>query len=384
MIYFWTGAPGANKTSNALWAFLYDKELNYIKTDDMPEDAPKIPRQRYAIDIKGFDYEKHNVIKITLEDLEKWDELPDGGFFFIDEADQFFPNGSIKSPPDYIRKLARHRHRGFDFFIITQQPNMIHPFIHGLVECHYHFQKAYGKESSLRYKWESFQASPNILTTKNRAVVETVTPNPEVFTLYKSATINTRVKDVPYHLYIKMAALCSLVLFAFVFVYWFLSARHLPKQQTTQPVKQEQTTKQPQAIAQQPQQSNGSLSSINQPLAPKDFVATNSAAPWSAPAYADLTKPTDFPRVAACIKGKSNTNPDFNGCKCFTQQATPVDVPEPYCSQIVKNGSFDPWKTGRAQQENVLTGKPEESTARQEIAALNNQQKNITKNDEIR
>ena len=357
MIYLFTGVPGSNKTSNALWSFLKDPEFMYIKSEDALEDAPKVLRPKYAVEIKGFDYEKHGIIK--LDSLENWQDLPDGSLIFVDEADQFFPAGSPKNPPDYIRALARHRHRGFDFFVITQQPSMIHSFIHGLIECHYHFHKAYGMEYSTRYKWESFQLSPNNIVNKNRAIAEKITPNPEVFTFYKSATINTRKKDIPYKLILKMIGLCSLVIFAFVFVYWYLVLRHQSvdtKQPTVpQPVK---------TVTAQHVASDTSILPDEKKLTPKDFVATNQAAPWSAPAYKELIEPSDFPRVAACIKGKSSTNSDFNGCRCFTQQATPVDVPEPYCSQIVKQGSFDPWLSSRSQQDQVLSGKPDEASSR--------------------
>jgi|GEM_PF-1536742 len=362
MIYLFTGVPGANKTSNALWSFLKDPEFTYIKSEDAPEDAPKVLRPKYAVEIKGFDYEKHGIIK--LDTLENWQDLPDGSLIFVDEADQFFPAGSPKNPPDYIRALARHRHRGFDFFVITQQPSMIHSFIHGLIECHYHFHKAYGMEYSTRYKWESFQLSPNNIVNKNRAIAEKITPNPEVFTFYKSATINTRKKDIPYNLILKMLLLCSLVFFAFFFVYWYLSLRH----QKPENVKPVQSQQQALVAQQQPVQDSSLLPTSDEQLKPVDFVAKNQSAPWSAPAYKELVEPTDFPRVAACIKGKSSTNPDFNGCRCFTQQATPVHVPEPYCSEIVKKGAFDPWLSGRSQSDNVLTGRPEESSSRSQLA----------------
>jgi zona occludens toxin len=76
--------------------------------------------------------------------------------------------------------------------------------------------------------------------------------------------------------------------------------------------------------------------------------------PYTAPAYSDLAKPTDFPRIAACMDSVKT------GCKCFTQQYTPVDVPKDSCLRMVKEGWFDNFATGRSQQDQVLQGKPDE------------------------
>jgi zona occludens toxin len=63
--------------------------------------------------------------------------------------------------------------------------------------------------------------------------------------------------------------------------------------------------------------------------------------PWTAPIYDQLTTPTDFPRVAACVFAKRT------GCQCYTQQATKLQIPESACLVYVKEGSFDPWLSGR-------------------------------------
>lgn len=63
---------------------------------------------------------------------------------------------------------------------------------------------------------------------------------------------------------------------------------------------------------------------------------------WTAPVYDRLTAPSDFPRVSACMYAKSS------GCDCYSQQATPVDVPEVACLVFVKTGSFDPWLSARS------------------------------------
>jgi zona occludens toxin len=65
----------------------------------------------------------------------------------------------------------------------------------------------------------------------------------------------------------------------------------------------------------------------------KDFAHT-------APAYDDVTKPTEAPYPAACVQmGKT--------CKCYTQQATLLQVSGAVCLQIVQQGFFMDWKTAQ-------------------------------------
>ena len=59
------------------------------------------------------------------------------------------------------------------------------------------------------------------------------------------------------------------------------------------------------------------------------------------------------------------------GCKCFTQQYTPVDVPKDSCLRMVKEGWFDNFATGRSQQDQVLQGKSDEVSKRNSDRAKN-------------
>ena len=94
--------------------------------------------------------------------------------------------------------------------------------------------------------------------------------------------------------------------------------------------------------------------------------------PQTAPIYDQLTPPTDFPRVAACMTSKSK------GCHCYTQQATPLDIPETACEVFVKVGTFDPWLSGRRQM--AMQGKQNAGQAMQPdrvVAATSSLQQDV-------
>lgn len=355
MIYLITGTPGAGKTSNTLWDF-----LNNVDFLDRPKFATLIP---------NFDYDNHDVTELDSSDLENWRNLPSGSLIFVDEADRFFPSGNGKNPPEWIREMARHRHYGIDFIIITQMPSMINDFLHGLIEAHIHYHRVRGNDYTTRYRWEFLQKNPYTKTNKALGLPEKVTVNPEVFKLYRSTELNTRRKEFPWHAVIKIFLLCSSLLLAGIFCYWFLYARHLTDDEPITTL-DKSAVPAPAAMPLSADTVSVQPSAIEGALTSKDFVASNPVLPWTAPAYADLARPTDFPRIAMCVSfpatDSDNVNPRYRsgGCRCFTQQYTPVDVSSVQCLRMVQEGWFDNWATGRAQQDLALTGQSGEAEIR--------------------
>lgn len=374
MLYLITGSLGAGKTSNTLWDLV---------TNELYKDRPK-----FATHIPDFDYERHGFEQIDKDDLQNWVRWEDpkdpfstvsnfekGSLIFIDEADLFFP-ASLKEKTDncWLREMARSRHHGLDFYIITQQSKMISPFLLGLIQTHIHYHRPNGSETVTRYSWEHHQ--PNVYARSNRmlGLSQKVKVNPDVFKLYRSTVQNTRKKTPPVHIYKKLALALLPILLAPFLVWYFLYYRHLPPE-TVQTAKTETSTKATQETNQAQKGVDAApvadSSSTQQALTAKDFVPSDPLLPFTAPAYQDLAKPTDFPRIAMCIT--SNATQDTNvsykfrdgACKCFTQQYTPVDVPQNACLKMVKDGWFDNWATGRSQQDMVLSGKPDEAATRQ-------------------
>ena len=80
--------------------------------------------------------------------------------------------------------------------------------------------------------------------------------------------------------------------------------------------------------------------------------------PHTAPKYDELTKPVEVPVPAGCVQTKSS------GCKCYTQQATPIEMPQPICEGIVKHGFFEDFERSKRQKENQpdVTARTEEKS----------------------
>ena len=58
---------------------------------------------------------------------------------------------------------------------------------------------------------------------------------------------------------------------------------------------------------------------------------------FTAPIYDDVREPVTYP-WPNCIRWEHAHKTD---CRCYTQQATRLDVPESICNDIVDNGLFD-------------------------------------------
>jgi zona occludens toxin len=320
-----TGSPGDGKTSNELWDFLHD---------DQYKNRPK-----YCTPINGFNAAEHGVIEIP--HIKDWQELPEGSAIFCDEVQDFCGTDLGKEPPEWVKQLARHRHSGYDFICTTQSPMFLHPFARKLVKPHVHYIRPWNMKGA-RYTWDTVQNDPTTRTAKNLGQRVMVTPNPKVFTLYQSTVLDTHKSKPPYKLFAIFGLAALLVLGSVWFVYGrvkhFTQPVVEPSAVEVAAVKKASMTPSPEDAPFDPQAKPIWTESTIKPRMPGNL--------YTAPVYDALTPPTDFPRVAACMSSESRGT-----CNCYTQQGTPIDVPTSACMVFVKNGAFDPWFTGRNQQQ---------------------------------
>lgn len=75
-------------------------------------------------------------------------------------------------------------------------------------------------------------------------------------------------------------------------------------------------------------------------LTPAEYVAQHQprveGLAYTAPRYDDLTKPARAPYPAACVSTPTR-------CKCYSQDATALDVPDVTCRSVVERGFFKDW-----------------------------------------
>lgn len=155
-----------------------------------------------------------------------WRLTPDGSIHVIDEVQLVEPYSDTKSKPSLIQDLTIHRHRGFDFYFLTQAPSLLHPTVKELIGCHYHLTKPYGVKTMV-YQFGSCRPYPNTMSNKLNAETKfSFSPPARIYKLYKSTTINTHQKRFPLFPLLKYGALLSVAGFM---VFYGLFSKPKPK-----------------------------------------------------------------------------------------------------------------------------------------------------------
>ncbi|HFD2142372.1 zonular occludens toxin domain-containing protein [Acinetobacter baumannii] len=126
-----------------------------------------------------------------------WRNCPDGSIIVIDEVQLVEPYSNTKVKDEIVMELTTHRHRGFDFYFITQAPSLLHPTIKELIGCHFHITRPYGRTPKI-YRFGSCRQYPNTLVNKlNCEAKFDFKPQQRIFKLYKSTTIDTHKPRYP-------------------------------------------------------------------------------------------------------------------------------------------------------------------------------------------
>ncbi|MEW6563601.1 MAG: zonular occludens toxin domain-containing protein [Pseudomonadota bacterium] len=314
MIVIVTGAPGCGKTSYVV--NLLDTEADYKN------------RTVFC-----------NVTDLTLphEPLpnpHEWPQwAPDGALIIIDECQDFFrPRATGSKVPDYIAAFEKHRHKGLDFILITQHPNLIDANIRRLVGKHIHVRRhAFGGQL---LEWTECN-DPDSKASRSTAAKRNYKPPKNAFGKYKSATIHTKHSfRLPKAAFVFVAAAILLPLIVYK-VYSGVNARIHPEQQAQTggevPVSVKHASASvPSAPASIPHDMESELDRWK-PVVP--------GRPETAPAYDELRKVSAMPWPHACIQSATR-------CSCYSQQGTRLhDIEEARCRQLVEQGGlFNPYE----------------------------------------
>ncbi len=140
-----------------------------------------------------------------------WRLAPDGSIIVIDEIQLVEPYKHVKLKDEpIIEDMTVHRHRGFDFYIITQSTNYINVNMRDLFGVHYHVTKPFGLSTSV-YHYGGFRSNPDTKSSKKTAEQRlSFNPPARIFKLYKSTTINTHKKRIPWKMVLIFGGLLSI------------------------------------------------------------------------------------------------------------------------------------------------------------------------------
>ena len=149
-----------------------------------------------------------------------WRTCPDGSIIVIDEVQLVEPYKETKQKDNpIVQDLTIHRHRGFDFYFITQSAALLHVQIKDLIAVHYHLTLPFGWVTKV-YQYGSFRANPNAVSVKISAERSfSFNPPDSIFKLYKSTTINTAQKRIPYKMIFGFGSIVLFGIFGFIWAF---------------------------------------------------------------------------------------------------------------------------------------------------------------------
>lgn len=311
-----TGIPGSSKSLNTLELVENECEGRDIYYFNIPELT--------------LDW-----TEITGDQFLDWMSFPKGSVFVIDECHKLWPNVAHTKPsPPSVIALDEHRHGGYDFYCITQQPTKIDFRARHMVGRHIHFSRVYGREMAKRYEWQKCQNSPDDYHARQEAEVTVKRFPKKYYDVYKSADMHTVKKRIPKKAVLALGGIVLSIGLIANFVYG-LGTRGESDEPSVSQVHSEI-----------PDLAASMSNPMNMPASvePEEMTYTEKWTPripdlpFSAPVYDSLTKVKTFPRPQ-CVR-----NEEDQTCRCFTQQATPLDMSYSACMNLVENGWFNPFK----------------------------------------
>lgn len=318
MITLITGVPGASKTLNTI------KHVRDSHAD----------RKIYYRAIKELSLDW---CELSDDQVLSWTDLPDGSVLVIDEAQQVWPNiANNQKSPLSVMALDTHRHRGFDFYVITQKATMVDFRLRGFVGRHWHFERAFGQNRVRRLEWQKAISDVDDYHTRQTAETSSIKIDPAIFNLYKSAELHTVKKTIPKMAYVAIVALVF-TFGAFGYLYYSISDRtqeaDLVQAEVLSP---ESNFDALQKFSPLGGGSGGEVMSTQQYL--DKFTPRVPDIPSSAPAYDAVAEVVAIPRPQCIYSYKRNE------CRCYTQQATSLDISHQACLNYIENGWFNPYK----------------------------------------
>lgn len=330
-----TGIPGSGKTLNTLEMVDRDHpdcQVYYFHIDEC--------------DMTGWE-------EITADQVHQWETFPDGSVFVIDECHKVWPRIPInsKSPPS-VEALDEHRHRGFTFYLMTQKATKLDFRVRDMMDRHIHYERAFGQNMSRSLEFQSCQTDTSDYHVRQDALVKVKRFNKKYFDKYKSASMHTIKKRIPKKLYV-IAASIVVVIALGVSLLTRLQARtdddYFNKQVSSESGDY--------GLADITAFSGPRKISISSVDYVEQFTPRVQDMPLSAPAYDDVTEIKTYPRPQCMLNMRNKI------CKCFTQQATPLDISSQQCRYMVENGWFNPYKDeeggGRTAQALAAVSPPE-------------------------
>lgn len=331
MITLITGIPGMGKTS-----YLVTLLMQFEKAAERPIFVMGIPDLKIE-HIPAPPVEEWTERRISPEDptLElAYFTFPPNAILVVDEAQRVYrPRASASKVPDHVAALETHRHTGLDIILLTQKPKLIDSNVRELVGKHIHIRA--GMLGRMLYEWPHVADGESRLDRQD-ASRRKFSPPKKSFSKYKSAEVHTKHKFRIHNAFLLLAGAAVFTAYQGWTLYSSVTGRFSPDPVSTKP-----DNEAPQLARSGAPDAALSLARPTVPVVSSSIVeAMTPADPrnhLSAPLYAAVVPPVVAPEVVGCIASR-------RACTCYSQQQTPVWLPDDQCRQRAAGLYFDPYR----------------------------------------
>lgn len=277
------------------------------------------------------------------EFLPWWAQLPHGSIVCIDEVQDVWPTNRLTGEDLRGRNLdifmlTRHRHWGYDFLLTTQKPAFLHKHVRDLVDEHTHIVRRWNRSKVDRYVWQEGQEDVQNRTVRSLAQRQSWKYPRECFDLYRSSTVHTMKRRLPWQYWLMIGAGLLAVPMIWFAVHRVLALRHISQDAGTAPA----------VSGRVPGVVSGAVFGEEKRrwATPADYVRDHlprvANQPWSAPVFDQV--PVKAQPDLLCIEyHRVIKGVDQELCSCFTEQVTPYELHSLVeCRRYARDGVYNP------------------------------------------
>ena len=337
-----TGLPGTGKTAHAVDCLAHGAEFKGSPFFVMGIDELKVEHEPCP------PVSEWTTVRQAPEDPSKslyYFAFPPNSVVVVDEAQRVYrPRSAASRVPAEVAAFETVRHTGVRFLLLTQDATLLDSNIRKLVGRHIHFRAT--ALGTYRYEWVGL-GDPDNKSSRDQAARSKYKPPKRVFGLYKSAELHTTAKvKMPGYVYLLALAVLSLA-GAGAYLYNTIKA----KTETATPSQNLDLLK---STGARPVSGSPPGQTRSEYLAAQNPRVAGLL--HTAPAYDQITMPTEAPIIAGCVTSKKT------GCNCYDQRGGKYRTTTEICQQFLDGGIFfaflpDPVKQNAA-PDKVTGGAP--------------------------